>query len=168
VIFQDYGHYNLTARENIWLGDIQTPPADPRIIAAAQAAGADPVIARLKNGYDSLLGKWFEDGTDLSIGQWQKIALARAFLRQSQILILDEPTSALDAQAEYDLFQQIQRLTEHRAALLISHRFSTVRMADCIYVLADGRIIERGSHAQLMRQDGLYAHMFNLQAHQYK
>ena len=168
VIFQDYAQYHLSARENIWLGDVRLPPDDGRVIAAARASGADPVIARLPRGYDTMLGKWFETGEELSIGEWQKVALARAFLRDAQLVVLDEPTSALDAQAEYDLFCKFRELVAGRAAVLISHRFSTVRLADCIYVLHDGRIIEHGAHGELLSLNGTYARLFETQAQYYR
>jgi ATP-binding cassette subfamily B protein len=168
VIFQDYAQYHLSARENIWLGDVRLSPDDARIAAAARASGADAVIGRLPHGYDTMLGKWFEKGEELSIGEWQKIALARAFLRDAQLVVLDEPTSALDAKAEYDLFCKFRELIAGRSAVLISHRFSTVRLADCIYVLQDGCIIERGSHAELMLLNGRYARMFETQAQYYR
>jgi ATP-binding cassette subfamily B protein len=168
VIFQDYAHYQLSARENIWLGNTALPPDDSTIAEAAQAAGADALIDSLPHGYDTRLGNWFDKGYELSIGQWQKIALARAFFRDAQIIVLDEPTSALDAAAEYEVFQQFRRLAARRTTILISHRFSTVRMADRIYMLANGRITEAGSHAELMRQGGEYARLFELQAGNYR
>lgn len=167
VIFQDYARYHLTARENIRFGDIALPPDDPRISAAAGHAGAGELIAGLPRGYDTLLGKWFDDGEEISAGEWQKLALARAFIRDSQLLVLDEPTSALDAGAEHALFRRSRWRAAGRAVIVISHRFSTVRTADCIYVLRDGRIAERGSHTELIRAGGLYARMFELQAGPY-
>ncbi|MBM3166612.1 MAG: ABC transporter ATP-binding protein [Chloroflexi bacterium] len=168
VIFQDYARYHLTARENIWFGDVDLPPDDERIIAAARDSGADGVITGLPQGYETTLGKWFEDGEELSIGEWQKVALARAFLRAAQIIVLDEPTSALDAQAEYEVFKKFRQLAEGRTAILISHRFSTVRLADYIYVLEDGRISESGTHDELVRCGGMYAHLFETQAQYYR
>ncbi|OGO62027.1 MAG: ABC transporter ATP-binding protein [Chloroflexi bacterium RBG_19FT_COMBO_49_13] len=168
VVFQDYAHYQLSARENIWLGNTASPPDDGKIAAAAHAAGAEALIDNLPHGYDTKLGNWFDGGHELSIGQWQKIALARAFFRDAQIIVLDEPTSALDAAAEYEVFQQFRHLATRRTAVLISHRFSTVRMADRIYLLANGRITEAGSHVELMRQDGEYARLFELQAGNYR
>nr|MBC8249520.1 ABC transporter ATP-binding protein [Anaerolineales bacterium] len=144
VIFQDYAQYHLTARENIWFGNVALPPDEERIAAAARHAGADEVIAGLPQGYETILGKWFKDGEELSVGEWQKVALARAFLRDAQIIVLDEPTSALDARAEYEVFKKFRQLAAGRTAILISHRFSTVRMADRIFVLEGGRIIESG------------------------
>jgi ATP-binding cassette subfamily B protein len=168
VIFQDYVKYQLTARENIQFGNPEMTPDEERFLAAAQHSGADAVISGLKKGYDTVLGKWFEGGEELSIGQWQKIALARAFLRESQLIVLDEPTSAMDAKAEYELFRSFRELAAGRAAVLISHRFSTVRMADCIYVLEDGKIIERGAHDALMALNGTYARLFEMQAQHYR
>lgn len=168
VIFQDYAKYHLTAKENIWLGNIELPPNHEQIITAAQHTGADEVISRLPNGYESILGKWFEQGEELSIGQWQKIALSRAFLRDAQIIILDEPTSALDAKTEYAVFRNFRQLLEGRAAILISHRLSNVKMADHIYVLDNGRIAEHGTHEELMQLSGTYAHLFETQAQHYR
>jgi ATP-binding cassette, subfamily B, bacterial len=168
VVFQDYARYQLSARENIWLGNTALPPDDAAVSLAARAADADALIAGLPRGYDTRLGNWFEDGHELSIGEWQKVALARSFLRPAQILVLDEPTSALDAAAEYEVFQQFRRLAVGRTTLLISHRFSTVRMADCIYLLAGGRIAEAGTHAELLQQRGEYARLFELQAGNYR
>ena len=168
VIFQDYARYHLTARENIWFGDVDLPPDDERIIAAARDSGADGLITGLPQGYETTLGKWFEDGEELSIGEWQKVALARAFLRDVQIIVLDEPTSALDAQAEYEVFNKFRQLAEGRTAILISHRFSTVRLADHIYVLENGRISESGTHDELVRSGGRYARLFETQAKYYR
>jgi ATP-binding cassette subfamily B protein len=168
VIFQDYAQYHLTARENIWFGNPQLSPDQERIVAAARYSGADEVIAGLKRGYDTTLGKWFEDGEELSIGEWQKVALARAFLRDAPIIVLDEPTSALDAKAEYEVFGKFRQLAEGRTTILISHRFSTVRMADCIYVLDDGKIVEAGTHEKLVQRGGKYARLFETQAQYYR
>jgi len=168
VIFQDYAHYNLTARENIWFGNTALPPEQTTIESAAQQSGADKVIQRLPKGYETVLGKWFEDGEELSIGEWQKVALARAFLRDAQIIVLDEPTSAMDAKAEYEVFKRFRQLIAGRSAVLISHRFSTVRMADTIYVMEGGRIIEHGAHDELVRLGGTYARMFEIQAQHYR
>jgi ATP-binding cassette subfamily B protein len=169
VIFQDYAQYHLTARENIWFGNIALPPDDEeQIAAAARHAGADEVITRLPQGYETILGKWFENGEELSVGEWQKVALARAFLRDAQIIVLDEPTGALDARAEYEVFKKFRQLAAGRTAILISHRFSTVRMADRIYVLEDGRIVESGTHDELVRLGGTYARLFETQAQYYR
>ena len=168
VIFQDHVRYHLTARENIWLGNIERPAAQEQIVAAARDSGADDLIARLPKGYDTILGKWFEDGEELSIGEWQKIALARAFLRGAQIIALDEPASSLDVKTEYEVFRRFRQLFTGRAAILISHRFSTVRMADRIFVFEEGRIVERGSHDQLIQLRGKYADLFEKQAQLYR
>ncbi len=168
VIFQDYVTYQLSARENIGLARTERIEDMPLITAAAEKSGAHPVIADLPEGYDTLLGRWFEQGHQLSGGEWQKVALARAFMRDAQILILDEPTAALDARAEYDLFVRMRELTAGKTAVFISHRFSTVRLADRILVLENGRLVEQGSHDELMALDGLYAELFSLQAASYR
>jgi ATP-binding cassette subfamily B protein len=168
VVFQDYALYHLTARENIWLGDIDVAPDSASIAAAAHRSGADEVIARLRRGYETPLGKWLEDGDELSVGEWQKIALARAFLRTAQIIVLDEPTSALDPRAEYELFRRFRQLAQGRTSIIISHRFSTVRLADRIYVFDEGRVIEEGTHDDLMREAGKYASLFDTQAQYYR
>lgn len=168
VIFQDYMKYHLTARENIWFGNIDCPPDDDKIVQAACYSGADEAIAQLPQGYDSILGKQFEQGEELSIGQWQKVAIARAFLRDSQIIVLDEPTSALDPKAEYEVFQQFRQLLQGQSAILISHRLSTVKMADRIYVLEKGKMVENGTHEELMQLGGTYAHLFEIQAQHYR
>jgi len=167
VIFQDYVKYHLTARENIWFGNIDRPLEVEKIRKAAEKAGADKLISGLPKGYETILGKWFEDGEELSIGEWQKIALARAFLRNAQIIILDEPTSALDAKTEYEVFKHFRQLLNGRSAILISHRFSTVRMADRIFVFDQGKIKEKGTHQQLMHLNGTYAEFFEKQAQYY-
>ena len=168
IIFQDYAHYHLTARENIWLGNTSLPPDHERVITAARRSGADGVIGALPHGYETILGKWFEDGEELSIGEWQKVALARAFMRDAQIIVLDEPTSAMDAKAEYEAFQSFRQLVPGRTAILISHRFSTVRMADRIFVLKQGSVIESGSHEELISRQGVYAELFERQARSYR
>ncbi|MBW1701968.1 MAG: ABC transporter ATP-binding protein [Deltaproteobacteria bacterium] len=168
VIFQDYAHYHLTARENIWFGNIALPPEHKRVNEAADYSGADEVITCLPKGYETILGKWFEEGEELSIGEWQKVALARAFLRDAQIIVLDEPTSAMDAKSEYEVFRRFRQLLDGRSAVLISHRFSTVRMADRIYMLEHGRIIESGTHEQLVKTGGKYSRLFEKQARYYR
>jgi ATP-binding cassette subfamily B protein len=168
VIFQDYVTYFLSARENIGVGRLEASDDLDRITDAAAQSGADGVVARLPQGYDTTLGKWFDQGHQLSGGEWQKIALARAFMRDAQILILDEPTAALDAQAEYEIFARMKELTEGKTALFISHRFSTVRLADRIMVLEGGSIIELGTHDELLLRGGRYAELFNLQATAYR
>jgi ATP-binding cassette subfamily B protein len=168
VILQDYAHYNLTARENIWLGDINLGAHNQKIFTAAQQTKADQFIQKLPRGYETILGHWFEDQGELSIGEWQKVALSRAFLREAQLVILDEPTSWMDAQAEYEVFKSFRELFAGRMVLLISHRFSTVRLADYIYVLSEGRIIESGTHDELVQKGGKYAHLFEIQARSYR
>ncbi len=168
VIFQDYVTYFMSARENIGVGRIGEIEDRELVTSAARKSGANAVIERLPEQYDTMLGKWFDKGTQLSGGEWQKVALARAFMRDARILILDEPTSSLDAQAESEVFSHFRALTDGKTALFISHRFSTVRLADRIFVLENGTILESGSHEQLMEIDGRYAELFNLQAEAYR
>ena len=168
VIFQDYMRYEMTARENIAVGRIEQIDNLPLIQQSAQKSMADEVIAKLPAGCEQMLGRRFDGGVDLSGGEWQKIALARAYLRDAQVLILDEPTSALDARSEYEVFQRFAELTAGKMALFISHRFSTVRMADRIVVLENGRIAEEGDHDALTNLRGRYAEMFELQAASYR
>nr|CTQ89404.1 ABC transporter, ATP-binding/permease protein [Kibdelosporangium sp. MJ126-NF4] len=167
AVFQDHVSYQATAAENIGLGDLENLTDRPVIERAADRAGIADRIERLPRGYDSPLGRWFDEGVSLSGGEWQKIALGRAFLREAPILILDEPTSALDAQAEHDLFVRLRQLAEGRTTLYISHRFSTVRQADRIILLEHGKLIEQGTHAELMLLGGGYAELFTLQASAY-
>ena len=168
VAFQDYAHYALTARENIWLGDVETPPDPARIAAAGRRSGADAVIGRLPDGYETQLGRWLQEGQELSEGEWQRVAMARAFWRDARILILDEPSSSLDPLAEAELLRQFRELLGGRSAIIISHRFSAVQMADCIYVVDRGRIVERGTHAALLAQNGHYARLYRAQAQHYQ
>jgi ATP-binding cassette subfamily B protein len=168
VIFQDFVRYHLPAKENIGMGQIAALDDAIRIATAARKSGADTVIESLPNGYDTMLGRWFRDGHELSLGQWQKIALARAFMREAEIMVLDEPTSSVDAQTEYEIFQRFKELTDGKMAILISHRFSTVRMADRIAVIEQGRITEFGTHEELLRREGTYARLFAMQAEGYR
>lgn len=169
VIFQDFVRYQLQVGENIGVGDVANFDARDQQQAAGEKGMAHPFIEEMEKGYDTQLGRWFKDGRELSGGQWQKIALSRAFMRkQADILVLDEPTSAMDAQAESQIFDHFHEVTQQQMTILISHRFSTVRMADEIVVLAQGKIVERGSHEDLMRQNGQYAHLFTIQAKGYQ
>lgn len=168
VIFQDFVRYQFSVRENIGFGQIDALDDIARIQTAADRGGATDVIEALPQGYETVLGRRWESGAELSGGQWQKIALARAFMRKAEVLVLDEPTSALDAEAEYEVFRRFGELMEGRIAVLISHRFSTVRMADRIVVLSEGRIHELGTHAELIELNGAYARLFNLQAEGYR
>jgi len=168
VIFQDFMRYEMSARENIAVGRIGETDNLPLLKTAAVKSLADAVIERLPRDYEQMLGRRFDGGVDLSGGEWQKVALARAYLRDAQVLILDEPTAALDARSEFEVFQRFAELTAGKSALFISHRFSTVRMADRIVVLEDGRIVEDGSHETLFNLGGRYAGMFEMQAASYR
>ena len=171
VIFQDYVNYYMTAQENIGVGRVDKIEQRELVMSAARKSGANAVIEQLPHGYDTMLGRWFKDlkeSTQLSGGEWQKIALARAFMRDARILVLDEPTSALDAQAEHEVFTHFRQLTEGKTAVFISHRFSTVRLADRIFVIENGSILESGSHRELIALHGRYAELFDLQAEAYR
>ena len=168
VIFQDFMRYEMTAAENIAVGRVEELKNPELLRIAAHKSMADATIERLPKGYDQMLGRRFEQGVDISGGEWQKVALARAYLRNAQILILDEPTAALDARSEFEVFQRFAELTAGKMALFISHRFSTVRSADRIIVLENGKIAEEGSHEQLSRLGGRYAEMFEMQASSYR
>ena len=168
VIFQDFVRYNLPAGDNIAVGRIEARGDPERIARAAGRSQADEVIARLPRGYDQMIGKRFKNGVELSGGEWQKIAIARAYMREAEVLILDEPTAALDARAEFEVFQRFKELSKGKTAVLISHRFSSVRMADRILVLADGRVEAQGTHEELVAQQGRYAELFELQAAGYR
>jgi ATP-binding cassette subfamily B protein len=168
VIFQDFVRYNLPAGDNIAVGRIEARGDHERIARAANRSQADEVIGRLAHGYDQMIGKRFKNGVELSGGEWQKIAIARAYMREAEVLILDEPTAALDARAEFEVFQRFKELSKGKTAVLISHRFSSVRMADRILVLADGRVEAQGTHEELVAQQGRYAELFELQAAGYR
>jgi ATP-binding cassette subfamily B protein len=168
VIFQDFVRYNFSAGDNIAVGKISARDDRARIARAANRSQADEVIARLPGGYDQMIGKRFKNGVELSGGEWQKIAIARAYMREAEVLILDEPTAALDARSEFEVFQRFKELSDGKTAVLISHRFSSVRMADRILVLADGKVEVAGTHEELMLQPGRYAELFELQAAGYR
>ena len=167
IVFQDYARYDLTVQENIGIGRIEDIENRALVENSAQAAGADSFISRLKKGYDTVLGKTFDEGIDLSGGEWQQMAIARAFMSEAPILILDEPTAALDALKEHDLYEEIARHAADKTVIFISHRFSTVRMADYIAVVDDGQMVEQGTHDELLALGGTYAKMFNVQASRY-
>lgn len=168
VIFQDFQRYEMTVRENIAFGDIKRIKETDKIIEAAKLSGASTFVEKLPKKYDAVLGKYFEEGVDLSGGEWQKIALARAFFSDAPILIMDEPTASLDPKSEYEVFKNLVAHTKNKSLILISHRFSTVRLADEIIVLDKGQIVEQGSHEELMNLSGKYAKLYNLQAKWYK
>jgi len=168
VIFQDYVTYYFSAADNIGLGRVERIDDQARIADAAAKSGAAPFIEALPKGYATTLGRWFDEGYQLSGGEWQKVALARAFMRDAAILILDEPTASLDARAENEIFTRMKTLTTDKITLFISHRFSTVRLADCIIVLEGGKVIEQGTHEALLAHAGIYAELFELQAAAYR
>lgn len=168
TMFQNFNRYHFTARENVWLGSVGLDPRDPRIEKSASLSGADRVIAALPRGYDTPLGRWFKSGAELSQGEWQQVALARAFAGEGRILVLDEPSSFLDPDAEERLFGILREHFGDRTILFVSHRFSTVRQADWIYVMENGAVAEQGAHEELMGRAGLYARMFELQAKGYR
>ena len=168
VIFQDFMRYEMTARENIAVGRVEEINNLELLQTAARKSMADGIVGKLPERYEQMLGRRFDRGVDLSGGEWQKVALARAYLRDAQMLILDEPTAALDARSELEVFRRFSELADGKMALFISHRFSTVRMVDRIVVLSDGKIVEEGNHAQLSKLGGLYAEMFEMQASSYR
>ena len=169
VLFQDFNQYQLKIRENVGMGSVEHLEDQPRIERAVDAGGASELVSSLAGGLDAPLGRWFQDGTELSGGQWQKIALARGFMREeADILVLDEPTAALDAEAEHAVFERFRELAHGRTTIVISHRFPTVRMARDIVVLDHGTVIERGTHDELVAKAGQYAKMFALQAEGYR
>jgi ATP-binding cassette subfamily B protein len=167
VVFQDYARYNLSAIDNIGFGNAARHGDRTRIRVAARMAGVEGVLEGLPKGFDTVLGRLFPEGEELSVGEWQKVALARAFFSDADLLVVDEPTSALDAEAEAEVFRSIRDLIRDRAAVVVSHRFSTVRMADRIYVLDVGEVVESGTHDELMARRGRYARLFNVQAAPY-
>jgi ATP-binding cassette subfamily B protein len=164
VLFQDFVKYYLTARENIWFGNVGQPLDEEKVVAAAKQAGVHELIENLPQKYDTFLGKWFEEGEELSGGEWQKVALARTFLRKSQIILLDEPASSLDPRAEHEIFCRFKELTEGKTSLFISHRLSTVKMADRIIVMDKGKIVESGTYDELMQKKGSFAYLFDTPA----
>jgi ATP-binding cassette subfamily B protein len=168
VVFQDYARYAVSATDNIWFGDVSRVRDPERVRQAAQDSGVHQALSRLTHGYDTTLGRIFDEGEELSVGEWQKIALARAFMSDAEILVVDEPTSALDAHAEREVFEALVRLFEDRSAIVISHRLSTIRLADRIYFLDRGRIVETGTHDDLIRLGGRYARLYDLQAKPYQ
>jgi ATP-binding cassette subfamily B protein len=169
VIFQNYNRYQLTAKENVGLGSVPEMNDLPAVEEAVELGGATDVVSELKEGLATQLGRWFNNGVDLSGGQWQRLALARAFMRRgADVLVLDEPTAALDAEAEHAVFERFARLTKGRTSILISHRFPTVRMADRIVVVEDGKVVEQGTHEALVAANGRYAQLFALQAQGYQ
>jgi ATP-binding cassette subfamily B protein len=168
VMPQDYLRYYLPARENIWVGDVALACTDEAVAPAAQTAGADRVIAGLPSLYDTTLGYGFQDAYPLSEGQWQKLALGRALFRDTQVLVLDEPTSALDPLAEADVCRRLRELAQGRSVVLISHRLSSVKIADAIHVIRDGKVVEQGGHEELVARDGEYARLYRSQANRYQ
>jgi ATP-binding cassette subfamily B protein len=168
VIFQDFVRYHMSAADNIAVGRIEARDDRARIEAAAHRSLADEVIERLPDKYDQVIGRRFKNGVDLSGGEWQKVAIARAYMRDAQLLILDEPTAALDARSEFEVFQRFKDLSAGKTAVLISHRFSSVRMADRILVLHEGEVEAVGTHEALLSQRGRYAELFELQAAGYR
>jgi ATP-binding cassette subfamily B protein len=168
AVFQSFLQYQLTARENIGLGDVRCLADEERIESAARRSGAHEVVAPLPKGFETLLGKGFEEAHELSLGQWQKLALARAYLREAPILVLDEPAASLDALAERKVYQEFSRASEGKTVLLISHRLGSARLADRIVVLERGRVVEVGRHEDLIAAGGLYAEMYSLQSAWYR
>lgn len=168
VIFQDFVQYEMTARDNIGFGCVEELHDEERIRIAADLSGIAPVIEDLPGQYDATLGWTFQDGNQLSFGQWQKVAWARTFMRQAPIVVLDEPTASIDAEAEMEIFGLLREIAKNATALLIAHRFSTVRIADHISVMENGKLIEEGNHESLMRTGGTYAYLFTLQANSYE
>jgi len=167
VLFQDYILFNISAKENIWFGNINSEINENKCIDAAKRANIHQDIEKLPKGYNTILGKLFENSSEISIGQSQKLALARAFYKEAELLILDEPSSALDAKSEFEIFQNFKLLSKDKTTIYISHRFSTVKLADCIYVMEQGEIIESGTHNELIALKGKYQKMYQMQATSY-
>ncbi len=168
VVCQDFVRFDLSIVENIWLGDIEQPADDDRLLDAARIAGSEKVIQQFPDGLQTALGAQYEKGQELSVGEWQRIALSRAYFRQAQLLILDEPSSALDPLAEAEMIRSFREVIGKRSALIISHRLSTVQLADRIYVLDDGQVVEQGTHQELLQRDGHYTKLYSSQAAHYR
>ncbi|MCK4509367.1 MAG: ABC transporter ATP-binding protein, partial [Desulfuromonadales bacterium] len=168
VVCQDFARFDLSIAENIWLGDIERDSNDDKLLAAARIAGGEEVIKQFPGGLQTALGTQYENGQELSVGEWQRIALSRAYFRQAKLLILDEPSSALDPLAEAEMIRSFREVIGKRSALIISHRLSTVQLADRIYVLDDGQVVEQGTHQELLQQDCHYAKLYSSQAAHYR
>jgi len=166
VLFQEPVHYEATIKENIGIGDLNHMQNEDRIREAAESAGAEKFVQNFPEGYDTVLGKWFSSGTEISVGEWQKISLARAFFRKAPLLLLDEPTSAMDSWAEIDWMHRLRNIVKNQTVVLITHRFTTAMRADVIYVMEEGQIIEEGNHSDLLSKGGRYAESWEKQMQQ--